>query len=109
MLLESRSTVRPPGREVGPDLQFHLNGRRAAPDHRSAEWWRERRMNRTVRRKLEMAVRVRDFSSAHPSTDANYAPVLARLEERIVRMETLAKQQEGGFLAKRSSVVRRQA
>jgi hypothetical protein len=64
-------------------------------------------MNRTVRRKLEMAVRVRDFSRAHPSADANYAPVLARLEDRIVRMEALAKQQAGGFLVKRSSVVRR--
>lgn len=64
-------------------------------------------MNRTVRRKLEMAVRVRDFSGAHPSADANYAPVLARLEDRITRMEALAKQQEGGFLVKRSSVVRR--
>jgi hypothetical protein len=66
-------------------------------------------MNRTVRRKLEMAVRVRDFSRAHPSADANYAPVLARLEDRITRMETLAKQQAGGYLAKRSSVVRRKA
>jgi len=56
-----------------------------------------------------MAVRVRDFSRAHPSADANYAPVLARLEDRIARMETLAKQQEGGFLVKRSSVVRRKA
>ena len=35
-------------------------------------------MNRIVRRRLEMAVRVRDFSRAHPSADANYAPVLGR-------------------------------
>jgi hypothetical protein len=47
-------------------------------------------MNRIVRRRLEMAVRVRDFSRAHPSADANYAPVLARLEDRISRLETLA-------------------
>ena len=64
-------------------------------------------MNRIVRKRLEMAVRVRDFSRAHPSADANYAPVLARLEDRIARMEALAKQQQGGYLATRSSVVRR--
>ena len=54
-----------------------------------------------------MAVRVRDFSRAHPSADANYAPVLARLEERVTRMEALAKQQQGGYLATRSSAARR--
>ena len=54
-----------------------------------------------------MAVRVRDFSRAHPSADANYAPVLARLEDRVTRMEALAKQQQGGYLATRSSASRR--
>ncbi len=44
-----------------------------------------------------MAVRVRDFSRAHPSTDANYASVLGQLEERVSRMEELAKQQQGGI------------
>jgi hypothetical protein len=48
-----------------------------------------------------MAVRVRDFSRAHPSADANYAPVLGRLEERVTRMEALARQQ-GGYLATRA-------
>ena len=65
-------------------------------------------MNRTVRRRLEMAARVRDFSRAHPSTDANYAPVLARLEDRVTRMETLAKQQQVGYLVTRSAAARRQ-
>jgi len=64
-------------------------------------------MNRIVRRRLEMAVRVRDFSRAHPSADASYAPVLARLEDRVARMEALARQQQGGYLVKRSSVTRR--
>jgi hypothetical protein len=64
-------------------------------------------MNRTVRRRLEMAVRVRDFSRAHPSADANYAPVLARLEDRITHMEGLAEQQQSGFQARRSSAARR--
>jgi len=64
-------------------------------------------MNRQVRRKLEMAVRVRDFCRAHPSTDANHASVLGRLDEAIGRMEVLIAQQVGGFLSKRSSVLRR--
>ena len=54
-----------------------------------------------------MAVRVRDFCRAHPSPDANHASVLARLEETVSRMEVLLEQQVGGFLFKRSSVVRR--
>jgi hypothetical protein len=65
-------------------------------------------MDRTVRRKLEMAVRVRDFSQAHPSADASYGPVVQRLMASITRMEAAAGQQQGGYAAKRSSVVRRQ-
>jgi hypothetical protein len=38
-------------------------------------------VNRIVRRRFEMAVRVRDFCQAHPSTDASFAPVIAQLEE----------------------------
>jgi hypothetical protein len=64
-------------------------------------------MDRVVRKRLDMAVRVREFSRAHPSADANYAPVLGRLEDRVNRLETLAKQQQGGFMVKRSSVVKR--
>jgi hypothetical protein len=65
-------------------------------------------MNKQVRRTLEMAVRVRDFSRAHPSADASFASVLGRLESSIGRMEALAGQQQGGFLSKHSSTVRRQ-
>ncbi|HXH05350.1 MAG TPA: hypothetical protein VNI83_02050 [Vicinamibacterales bacterium] len=64
-------------------------------------------MNRDVRRKLEMAVRVREFSRAHPSADANYGAVLGRLEDRIARMEALARQQQGGYLARRAASSRR--
>src|SRR5512141_1766282 len=64
-------------------------------------------MNRDVRRKIDMAERVRDFSRAHPSADANHASVLARLETVIARMNELGGQQVGGFLSKHSSVVRR--
>jgi hypothetical protein len=56
-----------------------------------------------------MAVRVRDFSRAHPSTDANYATVLGQLEERITRMEALAKQQQEGVATAHASTVRRKA
>ena len=56
-----------------------------------------------------MAVRVRDFSRAHPSTDANYATVLGQLEERITRMEALAKQQQEGVVTAHASTVRRKA
>jgi hypothetical protein len=54
-----------------------------------------------------MGVRVRDFSHAHPSADATFAPVLERLDTRISRMEELVRQQEGGYLSKHSSVIRR--
>ena len=64
-------------------------------------------MDRDVPKKLEMAVRVRDFCRAHPLADANHASVLGRLDESIARMETLAAQQVGGFLSKRSSTARR--
>ena len=56
-----------------------------------------------------MAVRVRDFSRAQPSTDANYATVLAQVEERIARMEALARQQQDGTVTAHASTVRRKA
>ncbi len=64
-------------------------------------------MDRLVRRKLEMAVRVSDFCRAHPSADANHASVLARLNEAIGQMEMLVEQQVGAVLSKQSSVTRR--
>ena len=66
-------------------------------------------MKRIVRKRLEMAIRVRDFMRAHPSTDANYASVLARLEELITRLEALAKQQQDGTVKAHASTVRRKA
>lgn len=47
-------------------------------------------MNITVRRKLEMATRVRTFSRAHPSTEPTYTTVLGRLEERLTEAEAIA-------------------
>lgn len=54
-----------------------------------------------------MAASVRTFSRAHPSADASYALVLDRLDRSIVRLEELAKQQEGGYVSKHSSSVQR--
>jgi hypothetical protein len=64
-------------------------------------------MNRQIRRKKEMAVRVRDFSHAHPSADPSFVSILGRLEEGINRLVALEGQQTGGFLSKHSSTVRR--
>lgn len=64
-------------------------------------------MNRQIRRRKEMAVRVRDFSHAHPSADPSFVSILGRLEEAISRTVALEGQQTGGFLSKHSSTVRR--
>jgi hypothetical protein len=64
-------------------------------------------MDRDVRVKREMGVRVRDFSRQHPSADANHASVVLRLDGAIVRIDEVAGQQVGGFLSKHASVVRR--
>jgi hypothetical protein len=64
-------------------------------------------MDRQVRRKLAMAGSVLTFSRKYPSEDASYTLVLDRLDGTIVRMENLAKQQEGGYVSKHSSSVRR--
>ena len=53
-------------------------------------------MKSLVRRKLEMAARVREFSRAHVSTEPVYAPALARLEECLTRAQAIdARQHEG--------------
>ena len=64
-------------------------------------------MDRKVRRKLAMAKSARDFSRKHPSADAGYGSVLERLDAVIARMDALAGQQQGGYLTKHSSTVRR--
>jgi hypothetical protein len=64
-------------------------------------------MNRQISRRMEMAVRVREFSDTHPSADPSFATLLGRLKERIDRMVALTGQQVGGFLSKHSSTMRR--
>jgi len=64
-------------------------------------------MNRSISRRLEMAVRARDFSATHPSDDPSYVLVLNRLKESIDRIVELGGQQVGGFLSTHSSSLRR--
>jgi len=64
-------------------------------------------MNRVVRRRLDMFKRVRGFSHAQPSADANYAVVLDQLDQGIIRLEALAQQQENGWQVGRASVQHR--
>jgi hypothetical protein len=44
-------------------------------------------MKALVRRKLEMAARVREFTRAHVSTEPGYRPALAVLEEHLTRAQ----------------------
>lgn len=55
-------------------------------------------MDRMIRRKLEMAVRVRDFGRAHPFADPSHVAVVARFEEGLARTQALAVQEQAGRL-----------
>jgi hypothetical protein len=66
-------------------------------------------MNADVRRKIEMAARVREFSRAHPSDDPSYATMLGRLEDRLTRADALATQERAGLIAERAATARRNA
>jgi hypothetical protein len=65
-------------------------------------------MNTPVRRKLEMAARVRTFSRNHPSDEPTYATVVGRLEERLGQAEAIAAKQHEARLAARGARVRRE-
>jgi len=60
-------------------------------------------MTTEVRRKLEMAARVWQFSRAHPSTDPGYGIVLNRFEERLHRAEAITARQQDGLTAARTA------
>jgi len=64
-------------------------------------------MNAALRRRFEMATRVRDFLRAHP-TEGPEATALADLETQIQRAEALEAQQRAGVLAARSATRQRQ-
>jgi hypothetical protein len=50
-------------------------------------------MKSLIRRKLEMAARVREFSRAHVGLEPGYGPALAALEERLTRAQALDARQ----------------
>jgi len=64
-------------------------------------------MNHSIRRKLTMATRVRDFNRAHPDASEGYTATLTRLEDRLARAEALATQERSGFLAVRAATTRK--
>src|SRR5947209_4251781 len=104
-----RSTVR----RDGPII---AQGRRASGDvktrrheaRRRAEGRKEVRMNATLRRRLERAVRVRDFIRAHRTDGAGEATALTRLEELVQRADVLAAQQRAGVVATRAATMQRE-
>src|SRR5712691_10173082 len=61
----------------------------------------EETVNAIVRRRLEMAARVRDFLRTHKTDGVGEGLGLAKLEDLITRAETLATQQRGGLVAAR--------
>lgn len=65
-------------------------------------------MNAQLRRRLEMAARVRDFLRAHQMDGVGQGLGLAKLEELLERAENLATQQRTGVAAERSATKQRQ-
>ena len=65
-------------------------------------------MNFSIRRKLDMAGRARDFSRTHPDPNPGYTAAIARLEERLTRAEALARQEVAGHLAVTGAVVNKE-
>lgn len=64
-------------------------------------------MDVVARRRLEMGLRVLNFSRAHPHTDAGYAAAVAGLEQGLARAEVLAMQQRSGTIAERATTARK--
>ena len=64
-------------------------------------------MNAQLRRRLEMAGRVREFLRAHKTDGVGEGLGLAKLEELVQRAEVLASQQRSGVVATRSATKRR--
>ena len=60
-------------------------------------------MNAVLRRRLEMAERVRDFLRAHQTDAVGEGLGLAKLEELLQRAEALVKQQKSGLAMTRSA------
>ncbi|HLZ46652.1 MAG TPA: hypothetical protein VKQ05_13340 [Gemmatimonadales bacterium] len=64
-------------------------------------------MNAIIRRRLEMAARVRDFLRTHKLDGVGEGQGLAKLEELVTRAERLANQQQGGLVARQAATLQR--
>ena len=64
-------------------------------------------MNTVVRRKLDMAARVREFVRAHAATEPGYTPVVTRLDELLTRAEAILGRQRQGSVAARGASAQR--
>jgi hypothetical protein len=64
-------------------------------------------MNAVLRRRFEMAVRVRDFLRAHQTDGVPEGTVLAHLEELLQRADALAARQRDGVVVRRASTEQR--
>jgi hypothetical protein len=65
-------------------------------------------MNFTIRRKLDMAGRARDFCRTHPDQNPGYTAATERLEERLARAEALARQEVSGRQTAAGAVVNKE-
>jgi hypothetical protein len=65
-------------------------------------------MNIAIRRKLDMAGRVRDFCRTHPDQNPGYSAAVARLDDRLARADALAKQEVAGRLAVSGAVINKE-
>ena len=60
-------------------------------------------MDKVLRRRLEMAERVRDFLRSHPTDGVGEGLGLAKLEQLLQRADALVKQQKAGFAMTRAA------
>jgi hypothetical protein len=66
-------------------------------------------MNFSIRRKLDMAGRVRDFCRTHPDqNNPGYTAAVERLEERVARAEALAQQEVSGRQSVSGAVINKE-
>ena len=66
-------------------------------------------MNYSIRRKLDMAGRVREFCRTHPDpTNSGYTAAVQRLEERLARAEALAQQEIVGRQSVAGAVINKE-
>ena len=64
-------------------------------------------MDRLVGRRLNMALRVRDFSESNPSADPSFGSVLGPLKDAIDRMVELGSRHVNGLLSRHELTVNR--